>query len=161
MSVARVNRRFCRSCAGCRSTGRRPTVNALSAVLTAAGGAALPGAVAALADTKDAARAVRGELLLRLFNELETHRLPARAKKAVARFRMSRSWRRISFSRRSRFGSFAMSGDADPPGASAARFWLRRSSGPMSIASRDPSRSTAEFARSSEPGAPPRPQIPL
>jgi hypothetical protein len=65
MSVARVNRRFCRSCAGCRSTGRRPTVNALSAVLTAAGGAALPGAVAALADTKDAAPAVRGELLLR------------------------------------------------------------------------------------------------
>jgi hypothetical protein len=83
--------------------------------------------VAALADTKGAAQAAHGELLLRLVDEPEAHRLPSRAKKAVARFRMSRSWRRISFSRRSRFSSAVTSGGDDPPGASGARSRLRPS----------------------------------
>ncbi len=94
-------------------------------VLAAAGRAPLPGEVATLTDAKDAAETVHGELLLRLVDELEAHRLPSLAKKAVARFRMSRSWRRISFSRRSRFNSAARSGGADPTGASAARSLLR------------------------------------
>jgi hypothetical protein len=94
-------------------------------VLTAAGRTAFLSEVAALADNKDAAQAVHGELLIRLVDELEAHRLPSRAKKAVARFRMSRSCRRISFSRRSRFSSGAMSGKADPPGVSTARSRLR------------------------------------
>ena len=94
-------------------------------VLAAAGRAPLPGEVATLTDAKDAAETVHGELLLRLVDELEAHRLPPLATKAGTRFRMSRSWRRILFSRRSRFSSAAISGDADPTGASAAGSQLR------------------------------------
>src|SRR3954454_22976979 len=68
-----------------------------------------PGEIAALADAEHAAQAVDGELRFRPINEREPHRLPSRAKKAVAFFRMSRSCRRISFSRRSRFSSAATS----------------------------------------------------
>jgi hypothetical protein len=79
--------------------------------------------VATLTYAKGAAETVNGELLLRLVDELEAHRLPSLTKKAVARSRMCRSCRRISFSRRSRFSFAAISGDADPPGASPA--WSR------------------------------------
>lgn len=69
-------------------------------LLTATSRAPIPGKVAVTADTKDMAQAMHGKLLLRLFDEPEAHRLPRRAKKAVARSEMSRFWRRISFSRR-------------------------------------------------------------
>ena len=36
-------------------------------------------------------KSIDGELLLRLINELEPHRLPSLAKKVAARFRISRS----------------------------------------------------------------------
>lgn len=78
-------------------------------VLAAAGRATLPGKIAALADAEDTAETVHGELLFRRIDECKPHRLPSLAKKTVARFRMSRSWRRISFSRRSRFNSAAVS----------------------------------------------------
>lgn len=42
-------------------------------MLAAAGWAPLPGEVATLTDAKDAAETVRGELLLRLADELEAH----------------------------------------------------------------------------------------
>ena len=77
--------------------------------LTTTGWAGLPGKITALADAERRAHALNGELLFRHIDEPEPHRLPSRAKKAVARFRMSRSWRRISFSRRSRFNSVAIS----------------------------------------------------
>src|SRR3979411_19255 len=73
--------------------------------LAAAGWPAPPGEIAALTNTKHAAQAMDGEFRFRPVDEREPHRLPSRAKKAVAFFRMSRSWRRISFSRRSRFSS--------------------------------------------------------
>src|SRR3981189_3848950 len=85
--------------------------------LGVASGPILPGKVAALADTQDAAETMHGELLFRLIDERESHRLPSRAKKAVARFRMSRSWRRISFSRRNRFSSAVTSALSHPPRA--------------------------------------------
>jgi len=77
--------------------------------LPPAGRTILPGEIAALADAEHLAQAVYGEILLRLIDERKPHRLPSRAKKAVARFSMSRSCRRISFSRRSRFNSAAIS----------------------------------------------------
>src|SRR5215210_3920156 len=84
-------------------------------------GATLPGKVAALADTEDLAQALDGELLFRRIDELEPHRLPSLAKKAVARFRISRSWRSTSFSRRSRFNSAAMSSWRSAGGSSLSR----------------------------------------
>jgi hypothetical protein len=60
-------------------------------MLAAAGRTTLPGKIAALADAKDAAETVHGKLFLRLIDERGPHRLPSLAKKAVARFRMSRS----------------------------------------------------------------------
>src|SRR5918995_1489144 len=77
--------------------------------LATASRAASPGEVAAWAHAEDLAQALDGELLFRRIDELEPHRLPSLAKKAVARFRISRSWRSTSFSRRSRFSSAAMS----------------------------------------------------
>src|SRR3712207_2862481 len=77
--------------------------------LTSGRGPALPGEVAALADPEDFAQALDGEVLFRRIDELEPHRLPSLAKKAVARFRISRSWRSTLFSRRSRFSSATMS----------------------------------------------------
>src|ERR1700692_3640970 len=71
--------------------------------LAAAGWPAPPGEIAALTNTKHAAQAMDGEFRFRPINEREPHRLPSRAKKAVAFFRMSRSCRRISFSRPSRW----------------------------------------------------------
>src|ERR1044071_4440628 len=73
--------------------------------LAATGWPTSPGEIAALADAEYAAQAVDGELRFCPIDEREPHRLPSRAKKAVAFFRMSRSCRRISFSRRSRFSS--------------------------------------------------------
>src|SRR5918995_6477496 len=84
-------------------------------------GPALPGEVAALAHLEDLAQALDGELLLRPIDELEPHRLPSLAKKAVARFRISRSWRSTSFSRRSRFSSAAMSSWRPSGGCSIGR----------------------------------------
>ena len=62
--------------------------------------------------TEHAAKAGCGELVLRLIDKAELHRLPSLAKKAAARLRISRSWRRISFSRRRRFNSAAISSPA-------------------------------------------------
>ena len=69
--------------------------------LAVAGQPTSPGKITALADTKHATKAMDGECRFRPIDEREPHRLPSRAKKAVAFFRMSRSWRRISFSRHS------------------------------------------------------------
>src|ERR1700680_1861565 len=92
--------------------------------LATAGWPTSPGEIAALADTKHAAQAMDGEFRFRPIDEREPHRLPSRAKKAVAFFRMSRSCRRISFSRRSRFSSAATS-LAAADGATARRSRLR------------------------------------
>src|SRR3979411_2442063 len=92
--------------------------------LAVAGQPTSPGKIAALADTKHAAQAVDGELRFRPIDEREPHRLPSRTKKAVAFFRMSRSWRRISFSRRSRFSS-AVTSLAAADGSTARRSRLR------------------------------------
>ena len=80
-----------------------------------------PGKIAALADTEYAAQTMDREFRFRRIDEREPHRLPARAKKAVAFFRMSRSWRRISFSRRSRFSSAVTSPSAAVVGSAARR----------------------------------------
>src|ERR687898_174993 len=84
-------------------------------------GPALPGEVAARAHLEDLAQALDGELLLRPIDELEPHQLPSLAKKAVARFRISRYWRSTSFSRRSRFSSAAMSSWRSGGGCSICR----------------------------------------
>jgi hypothetical protein len=73
--------------------------------LAAADQPASRGEIAALANTKHAAQAMDGEFRFCPIDEPEPHRLPSRAKKAVAFFRMSRSWRRISFSRRSKLSA--------------------------------------------------------
>src|SRR5580700_1852747 len=83
-----------------------------------------PTPIGSLADTKHAAQAVDGEFCFRPIDEREPHRLPSRAKKAVAFFRMSRSWRRISFSRRSRLNSAVTSLSA-AAGSTARRSRLR------------------------------------
>src|SRR4051812_47580909 len=85
------------------------------------GGTILPGEIAARADVEELAQALDGEVLLRRIDELEPHRLPSLAKKAVARFRISRSWRSTSFSRRSRFSSAAMSSWRSGGGSSISR----------------------------------------
>jgi hypothetical protein len=56
--------------------------------LTTAGWPASPGEIAALADTKHTAQAMDRELRFRPIDELEAHRFPSRAKKAVAFFRI-------------------------------------------------------------------------
>src|SRR3954466_16317291 len=73
--------------------------------LAAAGWPTSPGEIAALANSEHTAQAMGGKFSFRPINEREAHRLPPRTKKAVAFFRMSRSCRRISFPRRSRFSS--------------------------------------------------------
>ncbi len=78
-------------------------------VLALAGRPVLPGEITALADAEYTAEAVYGEILLRLIDERKPHRLPFGAKKAVARFSISRSCRRISFSRRRRFNPASVS----------------------------------------------------
>src|SRR3981081_3544896 len=92
--------------------------------LVAAGWPAPPGEIAALTNTKHAAQAMDGEFRFRPVDEREPHRLPSRAKKAVAFFRMSRSWRRVSFSRRSRLNSALRSLSA-AAGSTARRSRLR------------------------------------
>src|SRR3979490_1708220 len=80
--------------------------------------------IAALTNTKHTAQAMDGEFRFRPVDEREPHRLPSRAKKAVAFFRMSRSCRRISFSRRSRFSSAVIS-PVPADGSPARRSRLR------------------------------------
>src|ERR1700704_5059638 len=92
--------------------------------LAAAGWPTPPGEIAALTNTKPTAQAIDGEFRFRPIDEREPHRLPSRAKKAVAFFRMSRSCRRISFSRRSRFSSAVISLVA-ADGSTARRSRLR------------------------------------
>src|SRR5215213_8278977 len=89
--------------------------------LARAGWTRSPGEIAALADVKNLAQTCDGEALFRRIDEPELHRLPSLAKKAVAFFRISRSWRRISFSRRSRFSSAAMSSWRSSGGSSISR----------------------------------------
>ena len=76
-------------------------------MLSTAGRSILPGKIAALADAKNLAETLDGEFLLRRIDETEPHRLPSLAKKVAALFRISRSCRKISFSRRNRFSSAA------------------------------------------------------
>src|SRR5260221_12235476 len=83
-----------------------------------------PGKIAALTTTTRATQLVDGEWCSRPIDERDPHRLPSRAKKAVAFFRMSRSCRRISFSRRSRFSSAVTSLSA-ATGSTACRSRLR------------------------------------
>src|ERR1700687_1550365 len=92
--------------------------------LAAAGWPTPPGEIAALTNTKHTAQAMDGEFRFRPIDEREPHRLPSRAKKAVAFFRMSRSWRRVSFSRRSLLNSAVRSLSA-ADGSTARRSRLR------------------------------------
>jgi hypothetical protein len=81
----------------------------------------LPSKIATLADTQNLAETVCGEFCFRLVDDTELHRLPSLAKKGAARFSISRSCRKISFSRRKRFSLAAMSPMAvDLGGASIA-----------------------------------------
>jgi hypothetical protein len=57
-----------------------------------------PGKIAAPADTQNFAVTVREEFCFRLVDATELHRLPSLAKKVAARFNISSSCRRISFS---------------------------------------------------------------
>jgi Spy/CpxP family protein refolding chaperone len=72
-----------------RRTDRRQENEIL--LLAPTGGAATPGEIAARADAEHIAHALNREFLFRHIDELELHRLPSLAKKAVAFFRMSRS----------------------------------------------------------------------
>src|SRR3954453_22396871 len=92
--------------------------------LAAASWPTSPGEIAALANPEHTAQAMGGKLRFRPIDEREPHRLPSRTKKAVAFFRMSRSCRRISFPRRSRFSS-AVTSLATPDGSTACRSRLR------------------------------------
>src|SRR6202030_548565 len=83
-----------------------------------AGRSILPGKIAALADAKNLAETLDREFLLRRIDETEPHRLPSLAKKVAALFRISRSCRKISFSRRNRFSSAARSSCRSGGGAS-------------------------------------------
>jgi hypothetical protein len=84
-----------------------------------------PGVEPARADPEHLAHAADGELCLLRVDEQELHRLPSLTKKAVARLRMSRSCRRTSFSRRSRFNSAATSSEPGLGGSSINRSRLR------------------------------------
>ena len=155
------------SCAGChrfhstarRQNGMRQKNHVIA--LPATGGTIFPGKVAALADIENLAQPMHGELLLRLIDETESHRLPFLAKKVAARFRISRSCRRISFSRRRRFSSAATSSEPAGAGSSINRSRLRpiqRTSVESPIPNRRPLR--AACVRSFAPAEPPRFQIP-
>ena len=76
-----------------RQRERRPGVREQHQIglLPAAGRSILPGKIAARADAEQSAQTGDGECRFRLIDELELHRLPSRAKKAAAFFRMSRS----------------------------------------------------------------------
>src|SRR5882757_364759 len=87
-------------------------------ILSTAGRSILPGKIAARADAKNLAETLDGEFLLRRIDETEPHRLPSLAKKVAALFRISRSCRKISFSRRNRFSSAARSSCRSGGGAS-------------------------------------------
>src|SRR4051812_19289859 len=89
--------------------------------LTARRGPVLPGEVAARADVEDLAQTQDRELSLRRIDEPKPHRRPSLTKKAGARFRISRSWRRTSFSRRKRFSSAATSSCRSAGGTSISR----------------------------------------
>src|SRR5258708_13785323 len=94
-----------RQCKGRGNMGQQRHV----VILATAGRSILPGKIAALADAKNLAETLDGEFLLRRIDETEPHRLPSLAKKVAALFRISRSCRKISFSRRNRFSSAARS----------------------------------------------------
>src|SRR5580704_14224107 len=106
--------------------------------LTPTGWPIFPCKIAALTDAEHSAKTVDGELVFRLIDELELHRLPSLAKKAVAFFRMSRSCRRISFCRRSRFSSAVMSSDRAFSGAPISRSRFRAIQIPSASSSSSP-----------------------
>src|SRR6202162_1244061 len=93
-----------RQCKGRANMGQQHHV----LILSTAGRSILPGKIAALADAKKLAETLDGEFLLRRIDETEPHRLPSLAKKVAALFRISRSCRKISFSR--------PTASAQPPG---------------------------------------------
>src|SRR5258708_19258691 len=103
-----------RQCKGRANMGQQHHV----LILSTAGRSILPGKIAALADAKNLAETLDGEFLLRRIDETEPHRLPSLAKKVAALFRISRSCRKISFSRRNRFSSAARSSCRSGGGAS-------------------------------------------
>src|SRR5271169_6318554 len=103
-----------RQCKGRANMGQQHHV----LMLSTAGRSILPGKIAALTDAKNLAETLDGELLLRRIDETEPHRLPSLAKKVAALFRISRSCRKISFSRRNRFSSAARSSCRSGGGAS-------------------------------------------
>src|SRR5271169_830303 len=103
-----------RQCKGRANMGQQHHV----LMLSTAGRSILPGKIAALADAKNLAETLDGEFLLRRIDETEPHRLPSLAKKVAALFRISRSCRKISFSRRNRFSSAARSSCRSGGGAS-------------------------------------------
>src|SRR6202453_4276326 len=106
-----------RQCKGRANMGQQHHV----LILSTAGRSILPGKIAALADAKNLAETLDGEFLLRRIDETEPHRLPSLAKKVAALFRISRSCRKISFSRRNRFNSAAISSCRSGGGASRSR----------------------------------------
>src|SRR5580704_10228721 len=103
-----------RQCKGRANMGQQHHV----LILSTAGRSILPGKIAALTDAKNLAETLDGEFLLRRIDETEPHRLPSLAKKVAALFRISRSCRKISFSRRNRFSSAARSSCRSGGGAS-------------------------------------------
>src|SRR4029077_20785473 len=103
-----------RQCKGRANMGQQPHV----LMPPTAGRSILPGKIAALADAKNLAETLDRDFLLRRIDETEPHRLPSLAKKVAALFRISRSCRKISFSRRNRFSSAARSSCRSGGGAS-------------------------------------------
>src|SRR5271154_1136615 len=126
-----------RPCKGRANMGQQRHV----LMLSTAGRSILPGKIAALADAKNLAETLDGEFLLRRIDETEPHRLPSLAKKVAALFRISRSCRKISFSRRNRFSSAARSSRRSGGGASISA--SRRLSSPRPSVERPTPRSRA------------------
>src|SRR5258708_27770155 len=94
-----------RQCKGRANMGQQHHV----LILSTAGRSILPGKIAALADAKNLAETLDGEFLLRHIDDTEPHRLPSLATTGPPLFTISRSCRKISFSRRNRFSSAARS----------------------------------------------------
>src|SRR5665811_694507 len=71
--------------------------------------ASLPSVVATDANIQQRTQSKDGQFCLLGIDETESHRLVSLAKKAVAFFKRSRSWRKSSFSLRRRASSFSVS----------------------------------------------------
>lgn len=78
----------------------------MSLLLARTGKTTTPGKLAAFTDTQNREKPIDGEFFFRFINEFKPHRLPFFAKIVAARFTISGSCRRISFSLRRRAASF-------------------------------------------------------